>query len=154
MIFSHDNMLAMALAPDADRYNANPATDIFDMKMYDHICFLLCEGTGGTGTVKIQVEECSDTSGTDNTAIAAKYRVCSSGDTWGALTTLASTGYTTTAGANKMVCVELDAADLDPAKPFVRLQLTEVADSPCDAGVVAILSKARYFGASLPTSIV
>lgn len=154
MIFTQDNMLAIGLVPASDRYNTNPATDIFNMKMYDHITFLLTEGAGGTGTVKLQVEECTDAAGNGNTAIAAKYRLSSTGDTWGALTTLASTGYTTTAGADKMVAVEVDAADLDPAKPFVRLQLTEVVDSPCVAGVAVILSKPRYSQAVLPTSIV
>ena len=40
--------------------------------------------------------------------------------------------------------IEIDADELPEDKPWVRLQLTEVADSPVDAGVLAILSQARY----------
>lgn len=138
------NHVAQALAPDADRYNGNPATDIFNTKDYDHVCFVVEEGAGGTGTVKIQVEACSDAAGTGATAIAFNYRVMTTTDTWGSRVASASTGYTTVAGADKLVAVEIDAAELSADKPFVRLQLTEIVDSPCDAGVLAILTKGRY----------
>ena len=153
MIFTERNHIAIGLVPDADLYAADPATDIINMEDYSHVTFLLTEGAGGTGTVKLTVEECDDTTPTNSTAIAFKYRVCSSGDTWGALTASAATGYTTTAGANKMVAVEVDAAELSDGYPFVRLQLTEVVDDPCDAGVVVILSGARYPQAVPTTAI-
>jgi|SRR5262245_8639515 len=139
--------VACALVPATDRYNTNPATDVFNTKDYSHITFIVEEGAGGTGTVKIQVEACSAAAGTGNTAIAFNYRLVAdtaTADTWGALTAIASTGYTTVAGANKMVAVEIDAEELPAGKPFVRLQLTEVVDSPCAASVLAILSGARY----------
>lgn len=153
MIFTQQNQVAIALAPDADRYTSNPATDVFNMANYGHICFVLQEGAGGTGTVKIQVEECTSIAGAGNTAIAFRYRVASTGDTWGTLTDSASTGYTTTAGANKQVVVEVDARELSADSQFVRLQLTEVADDPCDAAVIAILSNPRHASDSLITAI-
>lgn len=144
MDFIGKNHAVTALQPAADRYNGNPASDVFNMKDYDHIVFLLAEGAGGTGTVKIQVEACTDATGAGNTAIAFNYRVMGTIDTWGSRAAAASTGYTTVAGADKMVAVEIDAAELPADKPFVRLQLTEVVNDPCAAGVVAILSGARY----------
>ncbi len=153
MIFTEQHLVVPALYPDADRYNSDPATDVFDMRLYDHITFILTEGAGGTGTVKIQVEECDDTTPSNSTAIAFNYRVASTPDTWGALTAATSAGYTTTAGANKQVAVEVDAAELSDGYPYVRLQLTEVVDNPCDASVIAILSKARYPQEVLDTSL-
>jgi hypothetical protein len=144
MIFTEKHHPVYALAPDADLYNGNPATDVFNLKNYNHITFLLVEGAGGTGTVKVQVEECTSAAGAGNTARAFSYRLMSTVDTWGALTASASTGYTTVAGANKMVAIEIDAAELSDGYNFVRLQLTEVVNDPCDAAVIAILSEPRY----------
>lgn len=153
MIFTEQNEVSMALAPDADLYAADPATDVYNMKYYDHITFILNEGAGGTGTVKIEVEECTSKAGAGNTAIAFRYRLKSDKDgAFGAVTASAATGYTTVAGANKQVAIEIDADELSDDSPYVRLQLTEVVDSPCDAGVVAILSKPRYGSDSLPIS--
>jgi hypothetical protein len=154
MLFTQENQVAIALAPDADRYNGNPATDVFNLALYGHICFILQEGAGGTGTVKLQVEQCTDISGGGATAVAFNYRVCSSGDTWGDITASASTGYTTAAGANKQVAIEVDARALSHGYQYVRLQLTEVTNDPCDAGIVAVLSRPRHAYGTLPSSIV
>ncbi|MDV2503090.1 MAG: hypothetical protein RX318_03975 [bacterium] len=133
-----------ALQPDADRYNADPATDIFNMENYAAITFILMEGVGGTGTATITMEECTDNAGAGATAIAFNVRAMPTIDTWGALTAVAAAGYLTIAGANKMVAFELKAEELSDGSPFVRLQVTETVDSPVDAAIVAILHGARY----------
>lgn len=153
MIFTEKNLPVMALAPDADRYNTDPATDVVSLAKYEHATFILFEGAGGTGTVKIEVEECTAADGSGNTAIPFRYRLCETGDTWGALTAAAATGYTTVAGANKMVAVEIDGDELSEGSPWVRLQLTEVANDPCDAAVAVIMSGPRYAEDVLPTAI-
>jgi len=138
------NHVVIALQPDADRYNADPATDVFNMENYDHITFILMEGAGGTGTAVLTVEECTAADGTGATAIGFRYRLMSTIDTWGALTAVASTGYTTVAGANKLVAIEVDADELSDGSNFVRLQITESANDPVDAAVLAILGRPRY----------
>jgi hypothetical protein len=153
MDFIGQNHVAWALMPDADLYDPDPATDVFNLKQYGHITFILFEGAGGTGTVKIEVEECTTAAGANNTAIAFRYRLMATTDTWGALTASAKTGYTTVAGANKAVAIEIDASELSDGYNFVRLQLTEVVDDPCDAAVIAILSEPRYAQAVPPTAI-
>jgi len=153
MIFTEEHMVVPVLYPDADVYAADPATDVVNMKLYDHVTFILTEGAGGTGTVKLVVEECTSAAGANNTAIAFNYRLASTPDTWGALTASAATGYTTVAGANKQVAIEIDSSELSVGYPYVRVQLTEVADDPCDAGMIAILSKPRYPQAVLDTSL-
>lgn len=154
MSFTGRHLPVFALAPDADRYNTDPATDVLNMAGYGQVTFILQEGAGGTGTVKIQVEECSALDGSGATAIAFRYRVAQTGDQFTAFSTaVAVDGYTTVAGANKMVAIEVDTRDLSEGFPFVRLQLTEVVDSPVDAAVMAIASESRFATDPLPSVI-
>lgn len=153
MVFTYENQIVTVLQPIGDRYNTDPATDVISLAKYGHATFLIAEGAGGTGTVKIEVEACDDLTPSNAAAMAFNYRVATSGDTWGALTASAATGYTTTAGANKMIAVEVDASELPAGYPCCRLQLTEVADDPCDAAVFAILSQPRNAHAVMPSAI-
>jgi hypothetical protein len=132
-----------ALYPDADRYDANPASDIFNAGLYDAIAFLLSEGVGGTGTATLTVEACTDNAGAGAETIPFRYRVYSSG-AWGAWASAVAAGYLTIAGASKQVVIEVLSAELPAGKPWVRLQVTETVNSPVDAGVTAILSSGRY----------
>lgn len=143
------------LAADADRYNTDPATDIVNLGVYGHAMFIVGEGAGGTGTVKIQVEACSDNAGNNNEAIPFRYRATSGSleMTGAALTWAAATGYTTIAGANKLVAIEVDSNECPAGKPWVRLQLTEVVDDPCDAHVGCVLGMPRYAEANMPTAL-
>lgn len=152
--FSEDHAIVMALAPDADLYAADPATDVVNTENFDQVTFILMHGAGATGTVKIQVEECTAADGTGNTAIGFNYRLATDGvDVFAARTAIASTGYTTVAGATQMVIVEINAAELSDLSPFVRLQLTEVVDSPVDAAVLCVLGKPRYPQATSVTAV-
>ena len=147
-IFHEHYVPVFALAPDADRYDSDPATDIISMALHDEVTFIVQEGAGGTGTATLTVEECDDTTPSNSTAIAFKYRVAQSGDTFGALTAVAASGYATVAGANKMVQITIKSEDLSAGFPFVRLVLTELVDDPVDAGVLAVMGQNRYSGDS------
>jgi len=153
VIFTEQHQVSYALLPDADRYDSDPATDVYNMELYDHITFILIEGAGGVGTTTLTVEECNTIAGGDNTAIAFNYRLCTTVDTWGALTAATAAGYATVAGANKMVAIEIDAEELSSDHPFVRVQTTELADGAVDAAIIAICSKPRYAQDVMPTSI-
>lgn len=133
-----------ALAPDADRYNGNPASDIFNLGKYEKILFAVLHGAGATGTVVATVEACSDNSGTGAEAIAFQSRLYAVGAATGALTSQTASGVTIAAGENQTLTCEVKSDDLPDGKPFVRLKLTEGVDSPVDAGAVAILSGPRY----------
>lgn len=150
MLMTERQAIVTVLAPDADRYAADPATDIVTTKDFRHVTFFVIEAAGGTGTVKIEVEECSDNAGAGNQAIPFNYRVGTSLGVFGDLTLVALAGYTTVAGADKIIAIEVDAAELSDAKPWVRLALTEVVDSPVDACVIAVLSNGRYGGQNVP----
>ena len=142
-----------ALAPDADRFNSNPATDVYSLAEYERITFVLAKGAGATGTATLTVESCDDVTPTTTTAVAFSYRAQTSNDTWGAWTAATSSGFTTTAGANQVYEVTISGSELNDDDKYVRLQLTEVANDPVDAGVLAILTQPRY-GASVPQTAI
>jgi len=132
------------LAAAADRYNTNPASDVISLKLWKRIMWIINQGEGATGTATVTVEQCSAKDGTGAAAIAFRHRIVTSGIA-GAWVADLATGYTLIAGAAKTVVIEIEAPDVDPAKPFVRLQLTEVVNDPCTASIVAVLSEPRYF---------
>lgn len=152
--FTEEHAIVMVLAPDADLYDPDPATDVVNTENFEQVTFILMHGIGATGTVKIEVEECTAADGSGNTAIAFNYRLATAGiDSFAARTAIAATGYTTVAGSTQMVAIEINAAELSDGSPFVRLQLTEVVDSPVDAAVICILGKPRYPQATQVTSV-
>ncbi len=158
-VLSENILPILALAPAADRYDTNPASDVISMKNYQRVSFLLSEGAGGTGTVKLTVEACDDFTPSNTVEMKFKYRVASNSgtltDQFGALTAqdTPATGYTTVAGANKMIEVIVDARDLPEGYDKVRLKLTEVVNSPCAASVNAFAYQPRIRKSVMPTAI-
>jgi hypothetical protein len=132
--------------PNADIYESGPVYSAgVNLGKYDHATFVLSEGAGGTGTTTITVQACTDTAGTSPTAIAFRYRLMGTQDTWGASTAAtAAAGYPTVAGANKMIAIDVDACDLTADKPYVRVALTELVDAVCIGSMIIICKEARY----------
>lgn len=150
------NLPVCALLPDADPFAGNPATDVYNMKLYDRIVFIIIEGAGGTGTYTPTVEECTAADGTGATAIAHKARTCASAgtaDTWTAWTAATTAGIISVAGANKMIAIEVKASELSADSPFIRLQITETDSTAVDGCIMAILSEPTY-GESIPLTAV
>jgi hypothetical protein len=144
-MFVNHFLPVLALAPDADRYAGDPATDVFSLKEFREITFILQEGAGGTGTATITIEECDGFTPSEPdgaVAIPFRYQLSQADGTLGDLTDATAAGVTT--GANKIVSITVHASALSDGFPFVRLQLTEVVNDPVDAGVVAILGEPRY----------
>lgn len=145
MIGSENLHFVQALAPDADRWNGNPDSDVLNMAQYEGITFVCELGVGATGTVKFIVKAATNAAGDNSEAFAARYRVKASGDdTYGAVTTLAATGYTTVAGGGQIVLLEVLASDLPEGKNWVFVNTTEVVNDPCDAGILAVLHSPHH----------
>lgn len=135
------HFIPFALAPDADRYNTDPATDRIRHPGVGNLYFLIVEGAGGTGTAAITVNCYAAASGGTGTAIGFQYKtVTSSGDfdTFGGWSTATSSGVTPAAAANKTTIVKVRFDQVTEDKPFVELKLTESVDSPVDAAVIAV----------------
>lgn len=130
--------------PVADAYAADPASDVVNMELFNRVHFLLIEGAGGTGTALLTVEECTALDGTGPVAIPFLYRIKAGAGAWGAWTAATASGYTTVAGASKMVEIAVRAEELSADSPFVRLQVVEVADSPVAAAVLIECFEPRY----------
>ncbi len=132
------------IAANEDLFNGDPTTDVLSMKKYNDIMFLISKGTGATGTAVITVESCDDVVPTSTTTVVFRYRVATSGNTWGAWQTAAVTGFTTTAGADQMYQIHIRAQQLNGSDAFVRMVATESVDSPVDGDITCMAANPRY----------
>ncbi len=146
MEFIGRHHVANALWPKATYWNTGTpnSSSGFDMGRYGHACFILQQGVGTAGSATITMEACTDTAGTSPTAIAFKYRLSTTQDTWGALTDCANTGIVFGAASGQMLAIEVDAEDLTAAKPFLRLTATVSDVTAVQASGIVILAEAAY----------
>ena len=152
-IFTQANYPVTVLQPVADRYNLNPSTGRVNMALVDHVCFLLSEGAGGVGTAKLTVEARKED---DSDPVLVKFWVRATPAASRVLGDLIqvdvpATGYTTIAGANKTVAIEVQGIGVPEDHPLVDVLVTEVVNAPVDAGIIAIAHRERYSGLSSPT---
>lgn len=139
--------VVQALAPSADLYNGDPATDVILTTHYDRILFLLF-GVATTGTAVVTVEECDNVTPSNSTAIAFNYYSNTSGDTFSAATSATASGFTTATSDTYIYAIEVLAQDLTQGYPGVRLVLTEGVDAAVVGAVVAVCGDARYMSAA------
>lgn len=147
-----DKQIINGLYPKADAFDTSMTTDFASLANYRKATFLIHTGvaTGGTANGTVTVLASAVAAGTNPTAISFKYRICASStsvDTWGALTDATSSGFSMTAGSNYLYEIEVLAEEIEAqiaGKPFVALKVTEVTNDPVVAGVLIVLSDARY----------
>ena len=133
------------IAANEDIYNGNPASDVINMQDWHDVIFVIQRGAGATGTATVTVESCDTVVPGTATAVAFRKRSMTiATDTWAAWSAVATTGYTTGAGADGAEEIWVSSEDLSGSDKYVRLQLTEVVNNPCDGGVIAILFNPRY----------
>lgn len=138
--------------PVADAFATAGTTDRISLANYGKATFIIHTGvaTGGTANGAVTLNAYAAASGGSGTPLPFKYRVCASStsvDTWGALTDATTTGFAMTAGSNYLYTVEVLGDDVEavaPGKPFVELTVTENSNDPVVAGVLVLLSDARY----------
>lgn len=139
----------------ADAFDGTVYSDVVDVSAAKTITFLVHKGVGATGTSTLTVQPCDDvTPSNTGTSVAFNYRICTSGDTWGALTAAAAAGFDTTAGSSQLYAVEVDT-DVMAASgyKYCRLKCVEVVNSPVLGGIVVMLSGLRYAGDSVASQI-
>ena len=145
MILTEQQHLVNALSPVADAFASTVYSDIINMSKFGHASFIIHKGVGTTGTSVITVEACDDVSASNVTAIPFRYREYSNANVPGTLTDATTAGFTTTAGSDRLVVVEVDAAELgDTGYKYCRLKAVESVNDPVLAGILAILSEPRY----------
>ena len=87
---------AKGIDPVADAFTGTVYSDVYSLRDYGRILFVIYVGVGATGTSTLTVEACDDVTPTNTTAIAFWSREITSGDTEGAITRQAAAGFTTT----------------------------------------------------------
>ncbi len=146
------------LAPAADRWNTNPATDVVSLANFENVCFLVHQTGGTTGKATLTVNASALNTGASPTAIPFKYRVGSDGagaasDAFGAITDATAAGFDTTPAIDAIYLIEVNASQLPVDKKFVHLLCTESVNDPVVGAVEILLYNPRYGGATQPTAI-
>lgn len=167
MIGTYEYKIVNALVPVEGNGTAL-VTDIISLKNYDHCTFVWQIGianTSSASTVNLIAYKGEDVTTCATAFATSGYRaeITASGDTLEALTAFPLTGISIGSGNtedyNTGLClfvVEIDAVDLAPtrANPYdtVKMGVTLSAHS-CLISCLAILSKGRYKGATMPSAI-
>jgi hypothetical protein len=148
--------------PVADLFGSGTATnysDVVSVKQAHAVHFLVWTGVGSTGTATLTVQACDDTTPSNRTAIAFRYRKnidTASSDVFGAMTTATTAGFNTTAAvAGQMYLIEVDADLLAPSGySYCQLKMVEVVNDPVLGGVLIILAPLAYERAITATQVV
>jgi len=142
------------IAANEDFLDGTVDTDVVNLGKYEKAMWIIQKGAGATGTTVVTVDSCLDVTPTASTAIAFNYWVCTTGDTYGDMQTATATGFTTTAGANQVYKVEVNAAELSDTHKYARLVCTEATNDPCDGSIVCVLGAGRHVHEVPATAIV
>ena len=140
------NHIVNALPPVADAFSGTVYSDIINMKNYNHIQFIIQRGAAsGAGTATITVEACDDVSASNVSAVPFVHQDCVSGDTFGAITKVAATGFLAASGANGIFKIDVDTeALLASGYSYIRLKSVEGVDFTYVGGIIAVLTEARF----------
>ena len=116
--------------PIADYLAGTKTTAPLNMREAHACTFNLYWGVGATGTSTVTIEACDDTTPTNVSALAFRYRIRTATDVWGALTAATTTGFTTTAGSSQWYQIHVDADSLAASGyKYLRLKAVEVVAS-------------------------
>ena len=154
--FLSNNHVISLLVPVADVFAAGKTTNEVNMSRWDHAAFLVVTGANASADEpKFTVESCSDTSGSNNTAIGFDYS-STDGETqtnrndWSDYSLKTSSGYQTNpdSAVNLMHIIEVDAAALSATAgvnhEYVRLVIAESGSTGITGTVICILSDPRF----------
>ena len=130
--------------PVADAYDTTAATDIIKMPA-EGILFTRFDGIGTTGTDTVTVLACDNVTPSNTHAVAFKYRVSTTPDTWGAWTEATTAGFATTAGSNQVYQIWVAAEELAHiGYAYVKVVFTQLVNAAVISSVMATLIGARY----------
>lgn len=143
------------LDPVADAFSGTVRSDVVRGGNHRSVTFLIYKGAGATGTSTITVVANDDVTPSNDTAIPFKYRACTTGDTWGALTDATTTGFATTAGSSQLYEITVDTDELHTSGyKYLSLKAVEVVDSPVLGGILIMMNQPRIAQATPATAIV
>jgi hypothetical protein len=141
------------LAPNADFAAGTKYTDIFEVQGEGAV-FVIWYGTNASsGDSTLTIEACDDTSASNTTAVAFRYKKSSTFDTWGDWAEATTSGITVGGEADSMWLVYVPAAELaSEGYAYVRAKLVEDTDEAADGMVLAGVVNPRF--AEAPESLI
>jgi hypothetical protein len=148
---------AKGIDPVADVFDGTKRSDVYNMSGWYRGLFIVYCGvaTGGTAATVFTVNACDNVTPSTRSAIAGHYREIVTGDTEGAVTAFASTGFTCAAGSSKIILIEIEASALAASGyGYVELTSVESVNDPVVGGVMFTVAEPRYRPAIATTIIV
>ncbi len=134
--------LIKGIDPAADPMAGNTETDIVDFSEFHRVLFVVYAGASSGGTQTITVQACSTITASATTAVTFKYREITSGDTEGDITTATTAGFTSTAGASRIVAIEVAEDEVAATGyTYVRVKFVEVDSTAQVQGVLIVGEK-------------
>jgi hypothetical protein len=143
------------ILPPIDVDTASGASCVpFSMEGYSHVDIIIQTGVTNATAGTITVEECTDLAAGTAVAIAFSYyaETTAAGDTLGARTTVANTGFALSGNDNCLYVISIDAAQLTDGYPVVQVEWSDPGGGTLGSAV-AILSGARYASPQSATAI-
>lgn len=146
-------------AAGEDMFNGNITTDVYNGSAWEGSIFTVIKLAGAVGTATVTCESCSAADGSNNTAVAFRYRKATTPDTFTAWTDVTSSGQTIAAGADEIW--EFAIAHSDGYKgtstapvnyQYFRWVATEVDGTAVDGTAFVMLIGPKY-GHEIPGTV-
>lgn len=151
MRFLEENHMAFAIAPKVDFFDGDGKSDIYNLENFDHCTFFIdIAASTGSGAGTFVVNKLTSTTGAGRTAIGYDYRTSVSSGVWGAYTTAAAAGITSTTGVENQIVIEVDAIALGGSN-YIELGTTEASNSPVSGCAMVMFNRPRYAGSTFST---
>ena len=151
-MLTEKDLVVNLLSPKADRFDTGNTSPYVSLKNHNRLTVFVAHQGGTTGLSALTLKAASDTSGTGATAIAYSYRRKTTGASavWGAITAATSAGISTVAAEDTLIELFVKSSDLPDGKPYVALVTVESVNDPVNGSAFAVLSEARFAGATQP----
>jgi hypothetical protein len=137
---------------DAGNHSTAASSEVFSMRDWEHATLIIQKGAGSACTITL--ESCDDFVPTTVDNLGFRYYVenTAAGDTLATVATATSAGVALSTNTGTLLVIEVNAEDLTPAYPCLRIKHTAATTSAWCA--VAILTGGRYQSASTVTEII
>jgi len=132
------------IAANEDIFNGDPESDVISLKQAHGAVFTIVTNTNAGGTATVLVYSCDDTTPTNTTPIAFRYRWIESPDTLHPVSDATSTGFLTSTGADMIYQIEVDAADVTSGYEYLQLHCKEKDNNAVDGAIFGQLVNLRY----------
>lgn len=127
------------MAANEDIFNGSPAGRYINMAGWGRATFVVLKNAGAVGTARAVIDSADDTSGTNTTNRAHKYRYATATDVYTSWAAGVASGTNITAGADEVWEFTISDRDIG-GQQYVALTLIETDSTAVDGAAFCILS--------------